>query len=191
MKALLGRRLPAPSIHLFPSLQSLQNQGFTLIELLIVIAIVAVLSTLSTGDFSALLRSAQQDASRDRMQTALSLSRAESIRRGHRVVLCAADGLQCSGTSLRGKLRWQQVLVFSDVDQDRLYSEGDSLIRQITFTAASYVVWNRGHSIIYESDGSLLGLGKGVECVVPNFLPVIKPVWLDFWLMILRMGRKR
>ena len=137
------------------------HRGFTLIELLIVITIVAILSTLSTGDFGTLLRSAQQDSARDTVQSMLALARAESIRRGHRVVLCAAQSLQCSGTSLRGKLRWQQVLVFSDVDQDRVYSDGDSLIRHTEFGANSYVVWNKGHAIIYESDGSLLGGRNG------------------------------
>ncbi|MGB0732513.1 MAG: GspH/FimT family pseudopilin [Pontibacterium sp.] len=138
-----------------------QNLGFTLIELLIVMTVVAILSTLSVGDFGALLRTASQDSVRDKMQSALSLSRAESIRRGHRVVLCAAKNSQCMGTSLRGKHRWETVLVFADVDQDRLYTEGDSLIRQVEFSAGSYVVWNKGHSVIYESDGSLLGGRNG------------------------------
>jgi type IV fimbrial biogenesis protein FimT len=135
--------------------------GFTFIELMIVVAIVAILTTLSSADLSSLVQSSRQGAVRDQLQTLLSLARAESIRRGEHTVVCNANAQQCLDNGRSGKTRFETLLLFVDLDQDRLVSQGDELIREQRVESPTYLVWNRGDSIVYQADGSLLGGSNG------------------------------
>ncbi|WP_238212743.1 GspH/FimT family pseudopilin [Caballeronia novacaledonica] len=67
------------------------NQGFTLVELCVVLAIMAILAMFAAPSFVAWQVRDQVDARARSLFSALSLARAESVRRGARVTLCRID----------------------------------------------------------------------------------------------------
>lgn len=71
--------------------------GFTLVELLIVIAIAAILASLATPSFTALLNDTRQGSAQSQLLADLNRARSEAIKRNARVLLCnTADGATCS-----------------------------------------------------------------------------------------------
>ncbi|SAL39494.1 Tfp pilus assembly protein FimT-like protein [Caballeronia turbans] len=70
---------------------SASNQGFTLVELCVVLAVMAILATFAAPSFVAWQVRDQVDARARSLFSAISLARAESIKRGARVTLCRID----------------------------------------------------------------------------------------------------
>lgn len=138
--------------------------GFTLIELLITLSIVSILLFVAMPNMSQWVVDSRIAETRHRLRAALSLARSEAVRRGVRVTLCTtSDRQSCDGDARSGKSIWSQALLFKDHDDDRLYfaDDKDELIRVLDLTVGGQVLWNRGDSTVYESDGSLLGGANG------------------------------
>lgn len=136
--------------------------GFTLIELMVVVAILA-LSIYSIQSFGDLLAKAGNRAARQDFLTLLASARQEAVMRNRRLTLCRAVSVdRCAGNALVGAYDWQSVLLFVDVDRDRLYDQGrDSLVRYIDLPQRVRVTWNRGEAITYQPDGSVTGYSNG------------------------------
>src|ERR1700760_1566697 len=66
-------------------------RGFTLLETLVVIALLAVLATLSVPSFIAWQVRDQVDARARALLSTLSYARGEAVRRGARVTVCRID----------------------------------------------------------------------------------------------------
>ena len=66
-------------------------RGFTLLELMVVLAIVAVLSTLAAPSLTRLLQSNTLSSNVNTFMADLRYARSESIRRGGGVVMCRSD----------------------------------------------------------------------------------------------------
>ncbi|MCO4758570.1 MAG: GspH/FimT family pseudopilin [Oceanospirillaceae bacterium] len=141
-----------------------EARGFTLIELLVTLYVLSILMFVAVPDLSDLVVDARISETHNKMRSSLALARTEAVRQNSQVVLCATDDAQqCVGDGRSGKSIWAQVLLFKDVDEDRLYSaaNNDELIRVIDLESGGQVVWNRGDSTVYESNGSLLGGANG------------------------------
>lgn len=144
--------------------------GFTLPELLIVLAITTLVMTLGVGSFNYYIGSTRADTIINRLRTALSLARAEAVKRSASVVLCRQSVIpgSCAGGGATGRLDWSEGwLLFVDHNSDRVFDlgAGDELLRVYPAIEADFVLkWNRGDFIAYQGSGSLNSL-NGTFCL--------------------------
>ena len=96
------------------SAQRLREQGFTLIELMVTIAVAAILTTLAASPMSKMFASNRVQTEASSFVSDLMLARAEAVKRGQGVSLCAsANGTSCLGTNT-----WTSGwIIFSDPTQ--------------------------------------------------------------------------
>lgn len=74
-------------------------RGFTLVELAVTLAVAAILLALATPSFAELLRRNRLAAANNELVTALQIARAEALRRGRPVSVCASsDERSCAGS---------------------------------------------------------------------------------------------
>ena len=99
-------------------------QGITLIEVLVGITIVAILTSVATPSFTALLSVNRLATQANEILGALTISRSEAIRLNKRVVFCRSDdGTSCAA----GGGNWQGWLVFADNNGNDLPDAGEIL----------------------------------------------------------------
>lgn len=80
-----------------------QQRGFTLIELMVAISVLVILSTIGVPNLIGVVHGARVAVLANDLTLALSLARAEAVRRGEDVALCAsADGQRCGGDWSQG-----------------------------------------------------------------------------------------
>lgn len=76
------------------------SRGFTLVELLVTLAVAAILLALATPSLAELLRGNRLAAANNELVTALNVARAEALRRGRPVTVCAsADQRSCAAST--------------------------------------------------------------------------------------------
>lgn len=76
------------------------TRGFTLVELVMTLAVMAILLALAMPSFAELLRSNRLAAANNELVIALNVARAEALRRGRPVSICAsADQRSCAGST--------------------------------------------------------------------------------------------
>ncbi|MGV8897619.1 MAG: GspH/FimT family pseudopilin [Burkholderiaceae bacterium] len=68
-----------------------KSHGFTLVELMVVLAIVAILTTLAAPSFKRLIQSITISSSVNTFLSDMRYARSESIRRGGGLVMCRSD----------------------------------------------------------------------------------------------------
>lgn len=144
--------------------------GFTLIELLIVLTITTLIMTVGVGSFNQYIGSTQADTIINTLRTALSLARAEAVKRSASVLICRQGALpgSCGGSGATGQLDWSEGwLLFVDSNRDRVFdlADGDELLRVFPAIEENFVLkWNRGNFIAYQGNGSLHSL-NGTFCL--------------------------
>ncbi|SIS85131.1 GspH/FimT family pseudopilin [Neptunomonas antarctica] len=137
-----------------------KQSGFTLIELMISIALLVILITVAIPSFVSLLARTQVVSSAQTLRSALSIARSESIKRDWQVRVCnleSINSIACNGTSQVGTKIWSSgLLVFHDVNDDRVFTEGvDETVRVYSFPAGISATWNRGDGLNYLPSGRL------------------------------------
>lgn len=73
--------------------------GFSLIELMVVVAIVAILATVSAPSFSRFMTSSRVTSATNDLVAALHLARSEAVTRNTPVSLCPGSGAVCAGNT--------------------------------------------------------------------------------------------
>jgi type IV fimbrial biogenesis protein FimT len=136
--------------------QSLGSNGFTLIELMVAVAMVAILSAVAAPSFSEMMiRSAIRSTSSD-LGADLNLARAEAIRIGGRVSVCARATPTASTCGSDWKQGW---LVFREAGttgigvfggSDRLLREHADIHRDLTLARS-----DGGGAITFMASGAL------------------------------------
>ncbi len=102
------------------------GQGFTLIEILVVISIVAIAAMLAGPDLSALIKSNRIAGTINAVNADIKFAKAEAIKRGAAVTLCASsDQATCSVSSNLAN-GW---IVFSDPNGNQAVDEGEAVIK--------------------------------------------------------------
>jgi len=138
--------------------------GFSLIELLVTLSLVSILLFVAAPGMTNLIADSRVAETCHRVRASLALARSEAIRRSTTVTLCASvDSQSCAGRAKQGKYLWSQLLLFKDNNADRMFftADQDELIRVVDLSGGGQVLWNRGQSTIYASDGSLSGSVNG------------------------------
>jgi type IV fimbrial biogenesis protein FimT len=133
-----------------------EARGFTLIELLMVLAIVAVLSTLAAPALGAFIGRTHARAARNVLETSLNQARIAAVNRGGHVVVCPSlDGERC----VRSTVWHPGWLLFSDLDHDRTRSADEPLLAvgQVRSAGVAIVASSGRLAIDYRPDGSASG----------------------------------
>ena len=108
-------------------------QGFTLLELMVVLAIVAILTTLAAPSFTRLVQANTISINVNTFMADLRYARSESTRRGGGVVMCRSDAPEaavpvCSTTSGADVRGWVSGwLVYFDANRDGIIDAGEVL----------------------------------------------------------------
>jgi len=103
-----------------------RDGGFTLAELLVAIAIGALLMLLAVPGYRAWIAEMELRDRVEALVAAMSLARAEAIKRGSRVDLCpSADGTYCNPGG-RWEVGW---LIFADDNHDGERDDDETILR--------------------------------------------------------------
>ena len=110
-------------------------RGFTMIELMVVIAIVAILTTLAAPSFKQMIQSTTISSSVNSFLADIRYARSESIRRGGSVVMCRSESPEvtdpnCGTGSGTGGVGWRTGwFIFHDLDRDGSKDANEPLLR--------------------------------------------------------------
>lgn len=111
-----------------PASNNNKTLGYTLVEILIVLAILAIVSSISTGFYRSAIYASKIDIARNLIATDMALTRSEAIQRNARVMMCkSSSGEECNK---RRDMGWESGwIVFVDQDGDRNVSQAEPIIR--------------------------------------------------------------
>src|SRR5215469_2877214 len=104
-----------------------RQRGFTLMELLVVMAIVAILLGLGVPSFRYITNAYRMSAEVNGLLGDLQFARAEAIREGQTVTVCAST----NGTACTGGGNWASGwIVFSDPNSNQTVDAGEVVLRR-------------------------------------------------------------
>ena len=133
--------------------QDLKSSGFTLLELMVVLAIAAILVTLSAPAFNRLIKTTQMSSTVNTFLADMRYARTEAIRRGGWVVLCRSNNPEAalptcvSSTDVAGSGWVSGWIVFYDVENNGGLTTTQPLLRvQSPNTALNSILEATGNS---------------------------------------------
>lgn len=130
--------------------------GVTLIELMIVLAIVAVLTTIATPSFSELRQAIASRSSRSALSVSVNQARISAVMHGHHVVVCPSTNLATCERSLAWHHGW---LVFVDENANDEHDVNEKILGlNQALTPGVAVLGSSGrYRIRYQPDGTTGG----------------------------------
>jgi type IV fimbrial biogenesis protein FimT len=135
-------------------------RGYTLLELVITMSIAAILLTIAVPSFRYVTNSNRIAGEVNGLLGDLQFARAEAIKEGRTVTVCAStDGQNCSNSTA-----WQQGwIVFSDPTDLGVNGVGESPLRwQKTFSSTdTFLASNNVAAITFNREGYAIGIANG------------------------------
>lgn len=110
-------------------------RGFTLLEVVVVLAVIAILTSLAAPSFTSLIQSNAVSSNVNAFMADLRFARSEAIRRGGSVVMCRSDDPEattpsCDAGGGPGGNGWVSGwIIFENRDGTAGYAAGDQLLR--------------------------------------------------------------
>ncbi|MDO3380793.1 GspH/FimT family pseudopilin [Gilvimarinus algae] len=151
-----------------------KNKGFTLIELMVTLVVAAIFMAIAMPNFSTLIVNGRSDGLGEELAAVLQATRAEAVKRGRRVSLCAsnADGTGCAGDWANGWLMFVDSAA-SDGAGATVLGAASDVLRHINDVDDQAVIsaTNDGSAVSfvrYTSSGQLARIGGSA-----NTAPVI------------------
>lgn len=127
-------------------------RGFTLLELLVTVTIVVTLVTAIAPNFYQVIVNTQIKASTDSLIRANFLARAESIKRGQRVIIClSGKGKACNSASP------SKVIIFVDSDRSGSPTSPSDMIRSFNQEDPAITISYNRPFLAYEPTGYAAG----------------------------------
>lgn len=106
------------------------RRGVTLVELVVTLAVLAILVALAAPGLQGFVASRAAGGGADDLQAALRAARAEALKRGQSVALCATDDPNASDPDCNGSEDWSKGwLAFVDVAANGTLDAVDTVIR--------------------------------------------------------------
>ena len=138
------------------------SAGYTLVELIVVSTIVGILLAVGVPSFRYVTSGNRVSSEINGLLGDLQFARAEAIKRGTTVSICAStDGATCITTGTSWKTGW---LVFVDGGTNGTVDAGDTLLRvQGSFTSTDTLVSdNNIRFLSFSREGFMMNLTTGV-----------------------------
>jgi type IV fimbrial biogenesis protein FimT len=133
------------------------SSGFTMVELVVVMSIVAILLVIGVPSFKYMTIANRISSEANGLIGDMQFARAEGIKEGHQVVVCATtDGLTCNNTNT-----WQGGwVVCSDANNDGTCDAGDPVFRvQKAFTSTdTFIASGNTSAVLFNREGFAIGL---------------------------------
>jgi type IV fimbrial biogenesis protein FimT len=148
--------------------------GFTLIEAMVVVAIVAILTTLAAPSFKSLIQSNAMSGNVNSFLADMRYARSEAIRRGGAVVICRSTSPEtspaCDGTNNAAN-DWQTGwIIFDDLNKDGNLDSGEPVLRvQGPVTNMDSIVVSSEYKFKFNATGRLPGGAAGIKFGGSNF----------------------
>ncbi|PCJ17781.1 MAG: hypothetical protein COA96_17415 [SAR86 cluster bacterium] len=104
------------------------HTGLTLLELVITLFVLSILVGISVPEFKTMIERKKGGLIIRKLASAIELAKSSAIASNHIVTICrSVDGAKCGG-------KWQDGLIlFTDINGNRLIDDDDELIRRVTF----------------------------------------------------------
>lgn len=137
-------------------------KGLTLVELLIVIAVSGILLGVAVPGFQQLISDTRASSAANRLVGSLNFARAESVRLGVPVTVCASrDGRQCSGEEADWSRGW--IVYHHETAQGARRLQHEEQILRVSDTAAPGFRANRQRFTL-RTDGRRSTNGTLLNC---------------------------
>jgi type IV fimbrial biogenesis protein FimT len=145
----------------------MRNRGLTLVELMVTLSILAILATLAVPSFNRTISSVRLSSATNDLNASIQKARADAIRLGRRVTICASsDSTTCSNTTT-WNLGW---ITFTDTPGNPIpninTAAGDTVTAVVQAMPDSLIVSTSGNNISYLSfsaDGQSRDLNGAVS----------------------------
>lgn len=155
-----------------------KSRGFTLLEVMVVVAIVAILTTLAGPSFVSLVQSNAVSSNVNTFMADIRFARSEAVRRGGAVIMCRSDDPEaaapaCGTGSGPGTNGWVSGwLIFEDRDGSLTRNAGDELLRvQSPITNLDSIVEASSTKFQFTALGRMKSVGSATSLQFGSGIP--------------------
>jgi prepilin-type N-terminal cleavage/methylation domain-containing protein len=151
-----------------------QSKGFTFVEMMVVLGIVAIAFSLALPELSGFVRRNQISSATNELLAAFGLARAEAIKRGAPVVVCASTNGATCATGGSASVWEFGYIVYVDVNADGQrqtpVAAGEDLLRAIPAPGGQLAIQSAGAipGVRFAPNGMLHGGSAGMRFAVTN-----------------------
>jgi type IV fimbrial biogenesis protein FimT len=147
------------------------GQGFSLIELMVVITIIAIGLGLALPELSGFARRNQISSGTNELLTAINLARAEAVKRGAAVTVCASATPNSAAATCSGSNQWESgYIVFVDTNVNGTRQAAEELLRSSPASPTNLGIQLNmaGTAVRFAPNGMLNGTIRGAHFVVSS-----------------------